>query len=249
MKRFFMNISFQSPFLCFTKLHTICIIITALLLLILLSNSRKLLMLNNNKKKFICYIMAIIVSLNLIIYRGSYLLLGNYDWHKHLDLYLCFIINWLLVFCWIFQNKKLYQYVYYFAFTGPLISIIFPDLKTGTDTFIFYSFFISYNLLFIFNIMTCVIWNVKFDIKKVLYSFVFLVSIVLLTYLFNFALHTSYNSFAGLIDSNGFYYVLMKLGFVNIIGNEYFLMSIIGIMGYCLALLLLKIINCRRYKL
>ena len=68
-------------------------------------------------------------------------------------------------------KRKLYKVVYFLTFIGPLPAVIFPDLVSSFDAFIFYQYFISHHLLMIFSYFILYMDDFTIKIKDVFITF------------------------------------------------------------------------------
>ncbi len=102
-----------------------------------------------NQGKIFRYTISSVMLTNMVIYYLEAIVNGHYSLKVHLPLHLCFISGFFFIYILLTNNKKLFKYAYFFSFIGPLPAILFPDLITGFDRFIFWHFIISHHLFLI----------------------------------------------------------------------------------------------------
>ncbi len=219
MKNFLLSRNDNFPFKMFGIQHLIMTLVTIVLFIIVYKlKDNKILRQPKNYKK-IRIIIAMIILLNMFIYRGSYLYYGEYDIKVHLSLYFCHIVNYLFVFSLILNYKPFYKIIYGLSWMGLFWGVIFPDITRGIDCFAFYTLFISHHLELVFVTLIMSINKLKFVFKDLLKSLVSGILILFTTYIINYDLGTSYNR-----PSN----VLYKFN----INNEYIGVVILIILGF-----------------
>lgn len=98
--------------------------------------------------KHIRMVMATVLLANMAIHYISKIVLGVWSFETDLPLHLCFITNFFMIYILYTDNKLgLYRIVYYFTFIGPLPAMIWPDLRSSYDSYIFYQFIISHHIM------------------------------------------------------------------------------------------------------
>lgn len=232
MKNFFLNQNNNFVIELFSIYHLLFICLIIFISVIIISNKNKLLNLKENNKKLIRYSLAIILFINFLLRRGSFIYYGVYDWKIHLDINFCNFTSILLFIYCLTGNKKIYPICFYFAFIGPLLSIILPSSNMSILNYSFYSFIILHHIIFIYNIIFMYINNYKYNKKDLIFVLYFIVIYFTLIYLFNYFMNTRYNMPLTFLND----FILNKSIIVktlNIKNIEYFIMvSINGILIY-----------------
>lgn len=130
--------------------------------------------------------------LNMTIYYVSLIYYGEYTYKEHLPLHFCFIAGYLFMYTVLTKNEKLYKLVYFFAFMGPLPAMIWPDLKSSFDAFIFYQFILSHHLFLILNFYIFYSYEHDFSKKDILKALIVSNIYFGLIYIFNLIFGTNY---------------------------------------------------------
>lgn len=151
IKEFFLDEQVGISFQLFGVIHFGCLIILILSLIMIYHYRHKLKYLSITKKKKICRLMFLILISNMLVYYGSYLYYGVYDIRVHLPLHFCFIAGILFMIYLLTRWNMLYHIVFFLTFIGPLPAVIYPDLVSSFDSFLFYQYFISHHVLMIFS--------------------------------------------------------------------------------------------------
>lgn len=232
MRNFFLNQNNDFVIELFSINHFLFIFVTFLLVLLIIINKEKFLNLKYNYKKMLRYTLAIILLINFILRRGSFIYYDVYNWQYHLDINFCNFTSILFFIYCITGSKKIYKVCYYFAFIGPLLSILIPSSNMSPLNYSFYSFIVLHHLVFIFNIMFMYIENYKYNKKDFIKTIWFLILYIIIIYIFNFFMNTIYNtplSFVNInILKNKVTMVLLRVKYI-----EYFIMFlIIGLLIY-----------------
>lgn len=170
MREFFLDEVVGIPFKLFGIIHFSCIALLIFLLVLVYKNRNKIRNIKN-KKKVKLIIFAILMS-NMLIWYGSYIYYGIYDIKIHLLLHFCFIAGNLFMLYLITGWKKLYKIAFFFTFIGPLPAVIFPDLISSFDAFIFYQYFISHHLLMVFSYFVLYMDDFIIEIKDGISAFI-----------------------------------------------------------------------------
>lgn len=192
MKAFFLNENLGIPFHLFGSIHFGCLAVLILSMVMIHHFHRQIKNISDDVKKKIRIIMFLILIGNMLLYYGSYLYYGVYDIRVHLPLHFCFIAGNLFMIYLLTRNKTLYHVTFFLTFIGPLPAVIYPDITTGFDSFIFYQYFISHHLLMIFSYFILYMDDHKMDIKDVFRTFVFANMIFISMMIFNTIFGTNY---------------------------------------------------------
>lgn len=190
MKRFFLNTSTSIPFKLGGMIHICCILLLISGLLIIYVNKDRIKSIKNKGK--IKIIMFLIMFFNMFIYYISYAYYGVYDWKVHLPLHFCFISGILFMIYLITNKQCIFKIVYFFSLAGPLPAVLFPDLKTSFDSFIFYQYFISHHLFIIFSFFVLYLDNVYIKFNDMIKSIIVSICILMTMALFNTIFGTNY---------------------------------------------------------
>lgn len=161
MREFFIDEYKQNNFDLFCPLHILLTIITLLGLYYIIKNKDKLYNLSNKTKLTIKITGLIIMFLNMKIYYLSKIVYGVYDITVHLPLHLCFISGYFFMIVHTFNIEKLKPITIYFSFIGPLPAIIFPELYSTFDSFVFYQFIISHHFFMLFSLFLFYSYDIK----------------------------------------------------------------------------------------
>lgn len=146
---------------------------------------------NRNEKKSRIAMASILLS-NMLIYYGSKIIEGTWNFKVHLPLHFCFISGFLFMFALYTNNKKLFRTTYFFSFAGPLPAILLPDLTCGMDRFIFWQFFISHHIFLLFSVYTYYVLDWKIEKGDAKRAFFHANIIFALVFLFNQIFKTNY---------------------------------------------------------
>ena len=230
LRKFFLNQNDDMLIEPFSIMHFILILMTILIMLLIYKKRDKI----NLKTSRI--ILAVILVINLVLRRGSFIYYGVYDYHYHLDINFCNFTAILMLIYSLTGNKKLYKYCYYMVFIGPLLSILFPCLTFSLKNYSFYSFLILHYILFIFNFIFYLKEDISFSkenlIKVIKFIFGYFIIVYMIDYLFKF----DYNK----IDT----FINMDIFIINYLRNygliiSYFIMIITIIFLLILASIIL----------
>lgn len=182
--------------------------------------------------RFMRYAFASLMFINMTVYYGSEIIKGTWDIRTDLPLHFCFISGYLFMFTLVTNNQKLFRYVYFFSYAGPLPAILLPDLICGIDRFIFWQFFISHHV-FLFASMYC-LYVLKWQIqaKDALGALVLANIIFLSVFGFNTIFGTNYIMTESLPD-----HILRLMPFLRHINQPFLLLEGCGILAWAIAYL------------
>lgn len=197
------------------------ILITVLTLVIIYICRHKIKKISDKNMKRLRFFIIVIILLNMILYRGSYIYYRVYNIKVHLSLYYCHLINYFFVFCLYINKKTLYRIVYTLIWVGAFWTVLFPDISGGIDCFIFYSSFISHNMILCFVTFIVVANNVELSIFDLIKAIFICFVIFFVTYIINIDFGTNFNS----------PYSILK-DYVNIsLGARYLLLIVLGLIS------------------
>lgn len=136
---------------------------------------------------------ATLLLANMVIHYGSRIILGIWSFESDLPLHLCFITNFFMIYILYTDNKGgLYRIIYYFTFIGPLPAMIWPDLRSSYDSYIFYQFIISHHIMLLISLYClCVLryeTKVRYSLHTLLFGNIFIGAVML----FNMYFGTNY---------------------------------------------------------
>lgn len=170
IREFFLDEVVSIPFHLFGIIHFGCLAILIFLLIAIYRNRNKIKQIKNKKKIKIA--MFILLMINMLIWYGSYIYYGIYDIRIHLPLHFCFIAGNLFMLYLITGWKSLYKVTFFFTFIGPLPAVLFPDLVSSFDAYIFYQYFISHHLLMVFSYFTFYMDDITITYKDAVKTFI-----------------------------------------------------------------------------
>jgi len=108
-----------------------------------------------------------------------------------LPFYLCSYAIWGIALVMFTMNKKMYNYVFVFAFLGVL-ALIFPNLNHGFNSFRYYQLYFSHSLLLIGCLYLYKVHDFYPDKKALVNSFIFLQILVVVSIIGNIILDTEF---------------------------------------------------------
>ena len=226
MINFFLNQNNNFVIELFSIYHFLFIFVTFLIIDLIILDKDKFLNLNIKQKKNIRFLLSTILIINFILRRGSFIYYGVYNWKYHLDINFCNFTSLLFFLYCITGSKKIYSICYYFAFIGPLLSILIPSSNLSPLNYSFYSFLILHHIIFIFNIIFMFIENYKYNKKDLQNTILFLLLYIIIIYIFNFIVNTTYNMPLTFVNIN-----ILNLNFINILLDikyiEFFIMFLV----------------------
>lgn len=217
LREFFLNQNDDMLIEPFSIMHFILILMTILIMLLIYKKKDKI----NLKTSRI--ILAVILLINLVLRRGSFIYYGVYDYHYHLDINFCNFTAILMLIYSLTGNKKLYKYCYYMVFIGPLLSILFPCLTFSLKNYSFYSFLILHYILFIFNFIFYLKEDISFSKENLIKVIKFIIGYFITVYIIDYLFKFDYN----MIDT----FINMDIFIINYLRNygliiSYFIMII-----------------------
>ena len=172
IREFFLDEKPGIPFKLFGGIHFGCLAILIISLIMVYKYRYKIKNIKDENKKKIRLTMFIILISNMLIWYGSYIYYGVYDIRVHLPLHFCFIAGNLFMIYLLTLNRKLYKVVFFLTFIGPLPAVIYQDLVSSFDYFVFYQYFISHHLLMIFSYFILYMDDFTIKLKDVFRTFV-----------------------------------------------------------------------------
>ena len=155
----------------FSEIHIACIAFVIISIFCIFKFKDELIKFGNYRKIQIG--MAIIMFLNFVIYYGSKINLGIYDWKIHLPLHFCFITGFMFMYILLTNNKNdFYRIIYFCTFIGPIPAILLPDITQSFNRYIFWQFFISHHIMLIFSVYSLVIFRYRVSKKDIFLTYI-----------------------------------------------------------------------------
>ncbi len=192
LREFFLDEKPGIPFQLFGSIHFGCLAVLLIALVMIYKYRNKIKQINSHHKKKIRHIMFAILIGNMLIYYGSYIYYGVYDIRVHLPLHFCFIAGNLFMIYLLTQSKKLYHIVFFLTFIGPLPAVIYPDLVSSFDYFVFYQYFISHHLLMIFSYFILYMDDHTIGLNDVFWTYIWANVIFITMMIVNYIFGTNY---------------------------------------------------------
>lgn len=120
------------------------------------------------------YAAATLLLANMLIHYISRLAYGIWSFETDLPLHLCFVANFFMIFILYSNNKGgLYRVIYFFTFIGPLPAMIWPDLNSSYDSYIFYQFIISHHIMLLISIYSLCVLQYETKVRYSLHTLLF----------------------------------------------------------------------------
>ena len=222
LKEFFIDEKIIFPFHHFGLFHFL-LIFTLLIICIFLSiKALKINKLKETHKQKILKTLAIIFLLNMLILYISSFYYHNFNYQTMLPLHLCYLSNYYYIFTVLLNQKKLYTYIYYLAFLGPIPAIIFFDVPSIFESFNFYLYLISHHLLVIAGLICFYMYPQKIKLNQIIKLYLSLNVINIFIMIFNFYFHTNY-FFSNSIPL----FIIKALPFLKFFPTPYILQTLI----------------------
>lgn len=200
-KRFFLNNNEASIYI-FSYWHFIFILVTFLIVLLIVKNRKKIYELKESTKKRIRLSLALLLIINFMLRRGSFILYNVYDWKTHLDIGFC-NFTWIMFLIYsLTGSKKIYNACFYMAFIGPLLSIMIPSVNISPLNYSFYSFIIIHHIIFIYNFIFLFFEKPKYNKQDYFESIIFIICYFILLSIFNSVFNVDYNKPHMFINNN-----------------------------------------------
>lgn len=209
--------------------HILTIIVTIVSIILIYRNREKIRKWKYHDKPM-RYLIASIMFLNMTVYYLSKIILGIYDIRVHLPLHFCFISGYLFMFLLVTNSKKMFKYVYFFSYAGPLPAIILPDLICGPDRFVFWQFFISHHFFIISSMYILFVLDYKITRKDSVKSILYANIVFGLVFIFNQLFHTNY-----IMTSSLPAHVLKLMPFLKYFDFPIIWLELAGIMAFMVA--------------
>lgn len=192
LKEFFIDEQITIPYKLFGKTHLILILFVVISCLIIYLNKHKINKISLKSKKIITKTIAITLLLNMAILYIFQFYYHNFDYKDMLPFHLCYISNYFYIFAILFNKEKLFKYVYFLAFLGPIPAIIFFDVPSVWESFNFYLYFISHHILAIGGLLTFYMFPKSIGFKDIIKLIITLNIIYIIMNIFNYYFKTNY---------------------------------------------------------
>ena len=192
LKEFFIDENITIPFKLFGKTHLFLLFFVLLFWSILFFMKKKIYQLKDKTKRRITVFFAIVLLINMLVLYVSSFYYHSFDYKTMLPLHLCYISNYFYIFVILFYKEKLYQYIYFLAFLGPIPAILFFDVPSVWESFNFYLYIISHHVLVIAGLFTFYMYPKKLSFKIIFRLVVILNILYIFMSIFNYFFQTNY---------------------------------------------------------
>ncbi len=207
MYNFFAGVG-NTTFNMFNSLHIF--LITSLLFIVFLMFVYREKLKQFKYKENIRYIMATILLFNMIIYYVGMIITKTFNIMEDLPLHMCFVTNFFMIYILYKNDKKLYKYVYFFTFIGPMPAIIWSDLKFTYDTYEFWQFIICHHLMLLTSLYLLFVLDYKVEAKYMPKAFLIGISYVFIINIGNNIFGTNYIMLTSLPENTLKLYPFLK---------------------------------------
>lgn len=222
MREFFLNLNNTSSISLFSIPHITIIVITSIIAFIIIYNSNKISQMNKNVYNFLRVAFGVILILNIIIRRGSFIYYNVYNWRIHLDINFCNFTSLMTIAYCFTNNKKILNICYHMAFIGPLIAILLPSYNLMPYGYAFYSFLIIHHLLFLFILFSVFANKLKFTKELNFESLKFILVYFVTIFTFDYFFNVNYNMPLSFVNNS-----IIDIPFINILANNHIIVFII----------------------
>ncbi len=202
----------------------------------------KLYKISEKTKRIFCRCVAVFMFLNMMIFYSVFIARGEYDWHLHLPLHLCFLTNFAFMYTLITQNKKLFRIVYFFTWIGPLPSMIFPNTEMRFDRFQTWNFAISHHFMFLMGLFCLCAMGWKVAASDGIRAFLIGNIIFCAVFIFNMICGTNY-----IMTGNLPGHIVELMPFLKYINFPIFWLEICGAIGIAASCIPLKILSGKKF--
>lgn len=214
MRSFFLNINNGYFINLFSIMHILLIILVGCVLFIVIKNKNFFSNLSNKNKRTLRLLFGILLIINMLIRRGSFLYYGVYDWHKHLDINFCNFTSIVFIIYSFTGNKKILNCAYYMSFIGPFIAILLPSTNLNPLGYAFYSFLLIHHIIYIFSFIFMFMEGLKWDNKNLWRTVEFLIIYFIVVFIFDISFGVNYNQPLTFVNNiilrNNFLYTLSQ---------------------------------------
>lgn len=188
--------------------------------------------------KAVRMIMASVLLGNMAIHYISKIVLGVWTFEVDLPFHLCFITNFFMIYILYSNNRgNLYRIVYFFTFIGPLPAMIWPDLNSSYDSYIFYQFIISHHVMLLCSLYCLCVLKYETSVRSVLPTVIIGNLLVGAVMIFNMNFGTNYIMMnelpAQLYEVYPFLHALPPLMWLELVG-------ILAVLASCIPMLIFK---------
>jgi len=237
MREFLLNYNNSKTISLFSFCHILMICITLLLIITIILNKNKFIKLNDRDRIIIRYIFGIILILNMIIRRGSFIFYGVYDWHYHLDINFCNFTSIMFILYTFTGNKKILNICYHMSFIGPFLAIIMPSYNLNPLGYSFYSFVLLHHIIFIFSFIFIFTEKLEWTNKLLFNVIEFLIIYYVTIFVFDYFFKVNYNFPLTFVNKS-----LIKLPIISNIVDNNIIVFVISFIVIIMLLLLGNII-------
>lgn len=202
MKQFFLNQNIGNNYAFLEVNYFVSLALIIVICTIIILSRNKLVKISQSKKNIIRLIFGCFLLIAWFLRRGSFILYGVYNWRHHLDINFCSMTNIMMILYCFTGNKRLYRLCYYLVFCGPFLSILYPSINSSLFNYSTINFLIIHHCIFIFNLIFFFFESPKYNKKDLIISEGFIVSFVLVTYVYNWLFKTNYNTLQSFVANN-----------------------------------------------
>ena len=241
MREFFVDEIIDVPYVFLDWQHIICLSLLLIIFTIIVLNKNKISNLTLKIKDKVSFICILVMFINMVLYYGSKVVYGTFNWKVDLPFHLCFISNFLFMYTVIKKNDKLYKWVYFLAFIGPLPAILWPDNPSGYNSFNYYHQFFSHHFYLLSNMFVLYAYNWKIAKKDMLLAYLYTSLIFWFFVLFNYIFGTNY-----IMSSNLPPHILKIYPWVKHINYPIVILEIVGILGILVCYIPIYFINKKK---
>ena len=192
IREFFVN---ENPIVLYKPfgfIHLLFIFLCFIATIIIYHNRNKISKISRKNIDKILKTCAVILLLNMIIYTFGNLYYGSFDYKEMLPFHLCFIANYMFIYAILFNKESILKITLFMSFIGPIPAILWPDLVSTIDNYNFWQLIISHH--FFLNVSLFSYYSLNYSIKKndIHVVFIFLNTILLISYPLNKSFNTNY---------------------------------------------------------
>ncbi len=173
LREFFVDEKVKYAFHLFGPTHFFCLLIVLLSLVFIFIYRDKISKMSKKQKNIILKTGVLIMLLNTIIYYVGLITFGIFNVKENLPLHLCFLSGYTFIYAILSEKHILLKYLFFLSFAGPLPAMIFPELTSTWDYYLFYEFFMSHHLFMILSFFAYFAYNVKIKLKDIIDLFIF----------------------------------------------------------------------------
>lgn len=215
LREFFLNLNNTSSITLFSIPHILMISITFILAFIIIYKRYKISKIPPKLYNIMRILFGIVLVLNFILRRGSFIYYNVYNWRIHLDINFCnFTSIMTIIYCFT-NNKKILNICYHMAFIGPLIAIILPSYNLMPYGYAFYSFLILHNGVFLFILFSIFANKLEWSKERRFQTIKFLIIYYVIIFTFDYFFKVNYNMPLSFVNVS-----ITNIPFINFLANN-----------------------------